>query len=172
MALAEATHHTAPQGQRIAKVREEGRDEMNYALLHPGAASTQYLRWTTTGMCLPPGPHLLLRCGHRSRFQRHTTVHIVDILPFVHILDVPVPADGQPTGGGHAEAGHFDPAQVIDVPNMPHDRIPQKSLARGRTGFLPCLGPQKRDLRRTVQQIVVAVPSVPFLDDPAPQMVE
>ena len=33
-------------------------------------------------------------------------------------------------------------------------------------------GPHERDLRRTVQQIVDAVPSVPFLDDPAPQMVE
>ena len=32
--------------------------------------------------------------------------------------------------------------------------------------------PQERDLRRTVQQIVDAVPLVPFLDDPAPQMVE
>ena len=33
-------------------------------------------------------------------------------------------------------------------------------------------GPQEWDLRRTVQQIVDAVPSVPFPDDPAPQMVE
>ena len=33
-------------------------------------------------------------------------------------------------------------------------------------------GPQERVLRRTVQQIVDAVPSVPILDDPAPRMVE
>ena len=33
-------------------------------------------------------------------------------------------------------------------------------------------GPQERDLRRTVQQIVDAVPLVPLLDDPVPQMVE
>ena len=32
--------------------------------------------------------------------------------------------------------------------------------------------PQERNLRRTVQQIVDAVPLLPFLDDPAPQMVE
>ena len=32
--------------------------------------------------------------------------------------------------------------------------------------------PQERDLWRTVQQIVDAVPLLPFLDDPAPQMVE
>ena len=33
-------------------------------------------------------------------------------------------------------------------------------------------GPQERDLRRTVQQIVDAVPLVPCLEDPAPQMVD
>ena len=33
-------------------------------------------------------------------------------------------------------------------------------------------GPQERDLRRTVEQIVDAVPLVPLLDDPVPQMVE
>ena len=33
-------------------------------------------------------------------------------------------------------------------------------------------GPQERDLRRTVQQIVGAVPLVPLLDDHVPQMVE
>ena len=33
-------------------------------------------------------------------------------------------------------------------------------------------GPQERDLRRTVQQIVDTVPLVPLLDDPMPQMVE
>ena len=32
--------------------------------------------------------------------------------------------------------------------------------------------PQERDLRRNVQQIVDAVPLVPLLDDPVPQMVE
>ena len=32
--------------------------------------------------------------------------------------------------------------------------------------------PQERDLRRTVQQIVDAVPLVPLLDDPVPQLVE
>ena len=39
------------------------------------------------------------------------------------------------------------------------DRIPSLS------------GPQERDLRRTVQQIVDTVPLVPLLDDLAPQMV-
>ena len=32
--------------------------------------------------------------------------------------------------------------------------------------------PQELDLRRTVQQIVDAVPLVPLLDDPVPQLVE
>ena len=47
-------------------------------------------------------------------------------------------------------------------------------LARGSRP--PCLGeprgPQERDLLRTVEQIVDAVPLVPLLDDPVPQMVE
>ena len=30
MALAEATHHNAPRGQRIVRARGEGRDEMNF----------------------------------------------------------------------------------------------------------------------------------------------
>ena len=43
---------------------------------------------------------------------------------------------------------------------------------RSRPDRMPTLsGPQERDLRRTVQQIV-DVPLVPLLDDPVPQMVE
>ena len=42
-----------------------------------------------------------------------------------------------------------------------------------RPDRLPTLsGPQERVLRRTVQQIVCVVPSLPTLDDPASQMVE
>ena len=42
-----------------------------------------------------------------------------------------------------------------------------------RLDRIPTLsGPQERVLRRIVQQIVAPVPSLPTLDDPAPQMVE
>ena len=44
--------------------------------------------------------------------------------------------------------------------------------AGGRPSPLVKLRPQERDLRRTVVQIVDAVPLVPLLDDPVPQMVE
>ena len=45
------------------------------------------------------------------------------------------------------------------------------SGAPGRTGSLPCPDRRFRDLRRT-GQIVDAVPLVPLLDDPVPQMAE
>ena len=43
---------------------------------------------------------------------------------------------------------------------------------RGQTGSLPLSAPQEWDLRRTVQQIVDAVPPVQILDAPVPQTVE
>ena len=47
-----------------------------------------------------------------------------------------------------------------------------KKSPAGRDRIATLSVTQERDLRRTVQQIVDAVPLVPFLDDPAPQMVE
>ena len=53
MALAEATHHTAPRGQRTARARREDRDEMNFAVglttPSPEAASTMYYRMDDDG---------------------------------------------------------------------------------------------------------------------------
>ena len=95
MALAEATHHTAPRGQRTASARKEER-EVHY---------TAAFRMTVPppepelfDLFEEPGgvrPNLLLEPqGPQLGVQRHTPLHIVDILPYVQILDVPVPQLG------------------------------------------------------------------------------
>ena len=53
---------------------------------------------------------------------------------------------------------------------MDVDDVPAASSRPDRIATLS--GPQERDLRRTLEQIVDAVPLVPLLDDPVPQMVE
>ena len=54
------------------------------------------------------GDLLLEPQGPQLGVQRHTVLHIVDILPYVQILDVPVPQLGGGAGGIHAEARHCD----------------------------------------------------------------
>ena len=51
------------------------------------------------------------------------------------------------------------------------DSVPELGGSR-RDRIATLSGPQERDLRRTVEQIVDAVPLVLLLDDPVPQMVE
>ena len=59
------------------------------------------------------------------------------------------------------------------LPSRSSSASSKKSAAeRGRTGFVPCPGRRSGFLRRTVQQIVNAVLSLPILGDLAPQMVE
>ena len=96
MALAEASHHTAPRGQRTARAGVWGR-EMHY----------------TATFRDPPTPQ-----------------------PELFSLFDEEPGGSRP------------------------DRIATLS------------GPQERDLRRTVQQIVDAVPLLPLLDDPVPQIIK
>ena len=101
MALADESHHTAPQGQRTARAGVWGH-ELNFS--------------ATIRDPSPPLPHT-----HQ---------------PGLFGLCEEEPGGTRP------------------------DRIATLSV------------PQERDLRRTVQQSVGAVPLVPFLEDPAPQMVE
>ena len=77
MALAEVTHHTAPRGHMIARVREEERDELYDAkgLMTP----------------LPSRPTPLVEVRPQGRVQRHFLEHMADFCPYVQILDAPVP---------------------------------------------------------------------------------
>ena len=82
-------------------------------------------------------------------------------------------------GGGVRDAvhGQVPEALLTQEPGTQHftldddDSVPE--LGGSRPDRIDTLsGPQERDLRRTVEQIVDAVPLVPLLDDPVPQMAE
>ena len=92
MALAEATHHTAPRGQRNARAREEECEVHNTAAFR------------TT--CPPPEPELfdlfeepgggrpdllLEPQGQQLGVPRHFVEHLAEFAPMVQILDAPVP---------------------------------------------------------------------------------
>ena len=124
MALAEATHHTAPRGQRTARAREEERE------VHYTAAFRTTFPPPEPELFDPfeePGerPDLLLEPqGQEGPFQRHTMVHIVDVSPFVQILDVPVPQTGDQLVEFMKMHDTQSPVeQVIAVPKISTDRI-------------------------------------------------
>ena len=82
-------------------------------------------------------------------------------------------------GGGVRDAVHGQVPEALlpQEPSTQHytldddDSVPE--LGGSRPDLIDTLsGPQERDLRRTMEQIVDAVPLVPLLDDPVVQMVE
>ena len=90
MALAEATNHTAPRGQRTARAREEEREVLRTTVPPPEPVLFDLFEEPGGGRPdLPLEPQ-----GPQLGVQRHTALHIVDILPYVQILDVPVPQLG------------------------------------------------------------------------------
>ena len=65
-----------------------------------------------SGRLLPQlgsGRQLFVEVRPQGRPQQHTVEHIVDVSPFVQILDVPVPQMGGPTVGSREDARHCDP---------------------------------------------------------------
>ena len=62
--------------------------------------------------------------------QRHTALHIVDILPFVQILDVPVPQLGNQVVVFLQTLDTETSVQVIEVPKLSHDSFPLRSAVR------------------------------------------
>ena len=94
MAPAEKVHHTS-RGQKIARARE-----VHYAMGQttppPKAAAAEFYPLTPdveVGGELAAGrrPAPLVEVRPQGRVQRHAVEHIVDLSPFVQILDVPVP---------------------------------------------------------------------------------
>ena len=123
MALAEASHHTAPRGQRIARAREEER-EVHY---------TAAFRTTVPppepelfDIFEEPGggrPDLLLEPqGPQLGVQRHAAAHIEDIVPYVQILDAPVPLVGDQVVDAFRHLDLHVPVQVIEVPKISSSR--------------------------------------------------
>ena len=76
-------------------------------------------------------PAAVLEPRPQGPVQRHTAQHIVDILPHVQILDVPVPQMGGQLVDfmQNLDTSTLD-EQVIVVPKISLDRIPQSSALR------------------------------------------
>ena len=134
MALAEMAHHSAPRRPTMARARGE-ESEMNNATGQmtppPRAASTEYYWLDGDGDVLAARPTPLVEVRPQPGVQRHTAAHIEDIVPYVQILDVPVPQLGDRVVDLLREIDA--PAlveQVIAVPKISMDRVPQRSVCR------------------------------------------
>ena len=98
----------------------------------PRAASTVHFSMDDDdGDVLAARPTPLVEVPPQPGVLRHTAAHIVDILPYVQILDVPVPQLGDQVVELLQEIDA--PAlveQVIAVPKISLDRIPQRCPRR------------------------------------------
>ena len=95
------------------------------------AASTEYYRLDDDGDVLAARPTPLVEVRPLPGVQRHPAAHIEDIVPFVQILDVPVPQLGDRMVDLLREIDA--PAlveQVIAVPKISMERVPQRSVCR------------------------------------------
>ena len=88
MALAEANHHTAPRGQKTA--RAEATNVTSKERVAGDAVYFELFDEDTAGLW--PGP--LLDPRPHERVQRHTMEQMIDVTPYVQILDAPVPQTG------------------------------------------------------------------------------
>ena len=129
MALAEATHHTAPRGQKNARAREEERETKYTAEFR---ATVPPPEPEPFDLFEEPGgrrPNLLLEPqGPQAGIQRHTMEHIADVVPMVQILDIPVllGADQLVEVGRHLD--FLIPEQVIEVPKISLDKVPRHRM--------------------------------------------
>ena len=128
MAFAECQHHSA-QLQKKARIWEEER-EVHYT---PAFATTVPSPEPEL-FDLFEEPNLLLEPQRpQGRVQRNTVVHIVDVSPFLQILDVRVPQMGdQLVEFMKMHDAQSLVEQVIAVPKISSDRIPQRFLDRRR----------------------------------------
>ena len=132
MALATFTHHSSAR-RRPGPGRRRASCTTPWARrpLSPGRQARCTSVWTTTGMCLPPGRHLSLRCGHSGGFCGTPRRTSWTPCHNVQILDVPVPQLGDQMVEFLQKIDA--PAlleQVIAVPKISLDRIPQRSAWR------------------------------------------
>ena len=124
MALSEKRHHTS-RGQR--KDRARGYEMPFMPKFRPGLFGLY-----EEEPCGSRSPCLGEPRGPQVRVQRHTVEHIVDVCPFVQILDVPVPHLGNQLVEFMQRPDTSTPVQVIAVPKISLDRIPQRFVDRRR----------------------------------------
>ena len=116
-ALAESTHHAAPQGQRMARAGEEDNEVhfrttiwANPLLL---AAGTEYFSLDVEDVpAAGSRPDRLAGFRPQERVQRHTVEQLADCVSVVPLLDVPVPQMVDQL----MEILKNDVVQVIEVP--------------------------------------------------------
>ena len=114
MALAESQHHSAQRPKRAGgEVRAELHGEVPEASLSQGGSWPPCLRE-------PRGPQVAI--------LRHALEHMADICPFVQILDAPVPQKMEQLPDFFKGLDSHVPVQVIKVPKISQDIIPQRSV--------------------------------------------
>ena len=114
MALAEATHHTAPRGQKTVRTRGEESDELYDAM---GLMTPRPTRPTPLDEVRPLG-----------RVQRHAVEHLADLAPLVQILDAPVPQVVDCAMDFFRRLDLPVAEQVIEVPKISCSPCPSRSL--------------------------------------------
>ena len=174
MALATVTHHSFQVGTAHDALR------------------SQKPVTSAGGMRPPP----LVEGQSQERIQRHTVELMIDVSTHVQIVDAPVPqvedhalesqtnkrtneqtnkqtSNKQQTTNNKQQTKLYGDDPEPSTPQPELFSLHEEEPGGSRPDRIPTLsGPQERVLPRTVQQIVDAVPSLPTLDDPAPQMVE
>ena len=125
MALAQANHHTAPREQKTATA--EATNATSKERVAGDAVYFELFDEDTAG--LRPGPVLDPR--PQKRVQRHTMEQMIDVTPYVQILDAPVPQTVEQL----LEVFRLLDTQmlvehVIAVPKISLDRVPQRLVER------------------------------------------
>ena len=133
MALAEASHHTAPRGQRTARAGVWGH-ELNFTATVRDPPTPQpelfSLYDEEPGGSRPDRMPTL--SGPQERVQRHTVDQIVDAAPGLPTLDTPVPLMVEKLVDVLRFVDALVPVseQVIEVPKIILENIPPRRLVR------------------------------------------
>ena len=160
MALAELTHHTAPQGQRMARVGRWEREALHGDFPEqptPQEPGTQFFDLAEGSVSELGGtrPDRLVDVRPQERVQRRTVEQLVDAAPCLPALDAPVPLVVEQLVTVLAEMEREEDAEM----NRLEDRILQRAPSlpqRRRLGDAGlqraaslCRGDRKRGRKRS-----------------------
>ena len=134
-ALAEASHHTAPWGQRTARAREWVRDEVHGHVPEaptPSEPGTRYFSLDDNDSVPELGgsrPDRLAGVRPQERVPRRIVVQIVDSAPVLPLLHDPEPQLVDPVVEVRMILDNLlpDVEQVIKVPKILPHTVPQRS---------------------------------------------
>ena len=122
VAFAESQHHSA-QRPTMARGGEWWRGSEQYYTAKIRKTPTPQLEHFELSFDEEPGssrPHCLGEPRGQAGVLRHVVEHVVDVCPFVQVLDAPVPQMGDSAL----------PEQVIDVPKISHFSVQQRVVDR------------------------------------------